>query len=58
MDSHSGKVLLKNIMLAEQELPCNKLSKKQLSTLLNEQYPDIDSQYSKWLITSFKTHNF
>ncbi|TMP07602.1 hypothetical protein CWC11_06090 [Pseudoalteromonas sp. S3178] len=58
MDSHSGKILLKNMMLAEQELPCNKLSKKQLSTLLNEQYPDIDSQYSKWLKTSFKTHNF
>jgi len=45
-------------MFLSKILPKCESIKKQLSTLLNEQFPDIDSQYSKWLKTPFKTHNY
>lgn len=58
MDTQSGRVLLKNIMLAEQTNPCNKLSKDQLNAMLFKQFPAFNHDYSKWLKTPFKPHNF
>ena len=58
MDSSQGRLLLKNIMLAEQELPCNKLQPKQLKNMLYLQFPDFNKLYSERLKTTFKAHNF
>jgi hypothetical protein len=58
MDTPAGRQLLKNIMLAEQVSPCNRLSEKQLKKRLFQQFPDIKRRYSQWLKTPFKTHNF
>ena len=58
MDSSQGRLLLKNIMLAEQESPCNKLQPKQLKNMLYLQFPDFNKLYSERLKTTFKAHNF
>ena len=58
MDSSQGRILLKNIMLAEQESPCNKLQPKQLKNMLHSQFPNFSKVYAQWLKTPFKAHNF
>ncbi|MFP3426449.1 DUF1570 domain-containing protein [Pseudoalteromonas sp. SIMBA_162] len=58
MDSSQGRILLKNIMLAEQESPCNKLQPKQLKNMLYSQFPNFSKVYAQWLKTPFKAHNF
>lgn len=58
MDSSAGRLLLKNIMHAEQKLPCSKLSKKQLQKMLHLQFVNVDSVYTQWLKKTLRTHNF
>lgn len=58
MDSPAGRNLLKKIMLAEQASPCNTLSEKQIKSMLFEQFPNLKNEYTKWLNTPFRPHNF
>ena len=58
MDTQAGRSLLKNIMLAEQEFLCNKLSEKQLKTMMYKQFPNLNREYSQRLKKPLKAHIF
>lgn len=58
MDTQAGRALLKNIMLAEQQSPCSKLSEQKLKKMLYTQLPNLKREYSQWLKIPFKVHNF
>ena len=58
MDTRAGRSLLKNIMLAEQEFLCNKLSEKQLKTMMYKQFPNLSREYSQRLKKPLKAHIF
>ncbi|MBQ4833626.1 DUF1570 domain-containing protein [Pseudoalteromonas sp. MMG010] len=58
MDTQTGRALLKNIMLAEQEHLCNKLPEKQLKAMVYKQFPNLNREYSQRLKKPLKAHTF